>query len=233
MPSIHIWIFALLLPSLGFADVECQAVLNNYSAIPHMGIKNEQRSGPTAEVFFLGNGIGGDVFRIVPRDGSQPYIEKEYFEREIFENDRLAYEILHRTFGSLGDGDRFVHSVALRSVSDHLTNLSVESVEGRDMQKAINESSDIAVRKALRARLAECLKLIADEFLQGRIAQLDNWTVQAERVRLEDMDVDRPMLKVALSLRSTKGARRLVVLVLKGDNIILTPDNRLIIIDPS
>lgn len=199
---------------------------------PHVGTLTKHDRFPDAQVSFLGQGFGGgDVFLIRPSDGSAPFVVKDYVlgGADSASNDVVGLRVLEQ----VTEGRATPKAMRPVKLLDHLDvdSLKLEYISGRDLQKVAMETKDEEARLKLARlfdRQTETIKHnmpLGKEFTVGS----STYTVLDASYRSSLTNGFRDLVVV---MRRKTSPFDKVVLWIKPENVVLTPEGELVIIDP-
>lgn len=176
---------------------------------------------PNAQFFHLGGGGWGNVFRVVPKDGSPEFaIKKSTASKSEIEGMKL----LKKAFQSLSDSPFGVVSMEATSQEGIAR---FEYIPGRDVISLAKK------RPELKKYLIEAYR---ERFKQGRIAifkYLDELKMSKKIQSYEEawtpnIHPDFESVQIEIFLQGGKK----ITIWLKADNVIITPDGTMFIVDP-
>jgi hypothetical protein len=199
---------------------------------PHVGNVSKHDRFPDAQVSFLGQGVGGgDVYLIRPNDGSSHFVVKDYVlgGSDSAFNDVIGLRILEQ----VTDGRATPKALRPVKILDQLDDdsLKLEYISGRDLQKVARETTDDEARLKLARLFDRQTETIKNNMPVGK-----EFTVGGGTYTVLDSNYHTSMTKgfrdlVVMMRRKTNPFDK-VVLWIKPENVVLTQEGELVIIDP-
>lgn len=203
-------------------------------------------------VEFLGAGAGGEVYRITPLSSAKPAFVVKLTDPTHAANDSSAFEIIQTALSNSTDlkvvKNKIIPSAPSNSSSFYTPILmEVESIEGRSLYSMFADPEvPLAVKNELRKKYDRSLNKVK-ESLQNQysvrgevfesIPQYFDRKVISEWKHLPDQGIGaQPMIgRWTLSPKRYDPKLKLaknIEIMIKSDNIIVTPDYQFYLIDP-
>ncbi|MDZ4082880.1 MAG: hypothetical protein U1E10_08095 [Bdellovibrionales bacterium] len=216
------------------SDADCPDAFRNLFATlkPHTGDIVSDARFPDATTSFLGQGFGGgNVYLVRPKDGSAPFVVKDYVlgGADSAINDAFGLEVLDK----LTEGRVTQKAMRPVRVIERLDrdSFKLEYIPGRDVRKLADEAEDEEARTKLARLFERQLETLKNNLPNGRDLQVGNhgFTVMEASYR---GSVTRGFQDLVVVLRRKEFPRDLVHLWIKPENVVVTPDGEFVIIDP-
>jgi hypothetical protein len=216
------------------SDPDCPNAFRDLFATlkSHLGDAVTDKRFPDAEVSFLGQGHGGgNVYHVKPKDGSSPFVVKDYVlgGDDSAINDALGLQILdHITSGRATP--KAMRPVKLLERLD-IETLKLEYVSGRDVQKIAAETVDAEARTKLARLFMRQLETLKNDLPHGKELTVGKYSYKVLDSTYYPSKVSG-FQDLVVVLRRKEYPKDLVQLWIKPDNVVITPDGDFVIIDP-
>jgi hypothetical protein len=190
----------------------------------HEGVPVKNHHTPDEEVRNLGRGEGGNVIRIIPKDGPIKVI-KTYNSRFQAAQDVTALETLREALSLVSESSAKYKIIKVLKYEDGRT-VEFENIEGQTVFDLLNYTNNEA-HALLLQRYNDFL-----ETLSIGLNRLNHNVVSVPHFFNKIRIGPHKLFQAVHATYSIEGREGLVGLYVHAENVILTPDGKMVVIDP-
>ncbi len=202
----------------------------------HIEYQTELTGFPDNVVHFLGEGFGGGrVYLVRAKDGSNPFVIKEYFSgRYSTTNDAVGLQIVEAATA----GNTSSKQIRPVKVFDRLdeTTLKLEHAPGTDFHRLASMADPASRARLARLFLRQIEALSRNLKIQDPI-EIDGtvYEILSKEIRYSRTPGFKDLVVVLTSKNQSPNRalnRANIELWIKPENVVMTSDGRILVIDP-